>query len=509
MSYFESQTELQKLILAGYPLIYVVSDDERPIVETMKIISDRHPTDYHLVTWNSTSGMVNENTNERKLISPDYMLSEIIHAKHDGIFILHDFHVFLKNNEQVILLLKEAVLSIKEPFTSAFSLKRYENMHHEYSKHIIITAPEPFIPNELNKLVNLVYFGLPGRKEVGKILDEISKESSKSNQLSREEREDIISASLGLTETEIMNAYAYSMIENGGKIDAKTITKQKKQIIEKNGLLEYEEPNFNLDDVGGLKELLEWVRKRKIAYDEKIREKYQLDYPKGLLMTGVQGCGKSFTAKAISSFLGVPFLKLDIGTMMNKWVGESESNIRKALKLAEGIAPCVLFMDEIEKGIADPSSGDSHEVSNRILSTLLTWLQEKTSPVFVIATSNNIDKLPPEFMRKGRFDEIFFIDLPDHESKKDILALKLKKKGQNPNRFDLDRIARACDGFSGSEIESAVNEALFEAAYLNTKLTEDLLLKEIERTNPLSKTMADKVNKIREWAEKHGIRKAG
>ena len=354
-----------------------------------------------------------------------------------------------------------------------------------------------------------MYFGLPGREEIGSILDEIIEDSSLNNKLTKDEKEDIINASLGLTETEILNACAYSMIENGGKIQAHTITKQKKQIIEKNGLLEYQEPNINLEDVGGLNELLSWVKKRKIAYNEKVRKKYHLDYPKGLLMTGVQGCGKSFTAKAISSFLGVPFLKLDMGTMMNKWVGQSESNIRKALSLAEGIAPCVLFIDEIEKGISDPSSGNSHEVSNRILSTLLNWLQEKTSPVFVIATSNNIDLLPPELLRKGRFDEIFFIDLPDHQGKKDIFELKLSKKEQNLKKFDLDLLAEACDGFSGSEIESVVNEAMFEAAYLNIDLTTNLLLKEIKRTNPLSKTMADKVNKIRDWAKKHSIRMAG
>ncbi len=509
MSYFNSQTELQKLILAGYPLIYVVSDDERPIVETMKVICDKHPTNYELMTWNAVSGCINEHDDDRQIISADAMLRNIINYKKNAIFVLHDLHLFLKDNEQALLLLKEAVLSIKEPFTNAFSLKRYENMPHEYSKHIIITAPEAYIPNELNKLVNLVYFGLPGRKEVSKILNEASQDTSFSKRLSKDEQEEVINASLGLTETEILNAYAYSIIENGGKIDAKTITKKKKQIIEKNGLLEYQEPNLNLDDVGGLTDLLTWVKKRKIAYNESVREEYHLDYPKGLLMTGVQGCGKSFTAKAISSFLGVPFLKLDMGTMMNKWLGESESNIRKALSLAEGIAPCVLFIDEIEKGISDPSRGRSHEVSNRILSTLLNWLQEKTSPVFVIATSNNIDLLPPELLRKGRFDEIFFIDLPDHKSKKDIFELKLRKKGQNPKKFDLDALAKACDGFSGSEIESVVNEGMFEAAYLSTKLTTDLLLKEIERTNPLSKTMADKVNKIREWAKKQGIRTAG
>lgn len=508
MSYLKSQVELQRLILAGYPLAYVVTDDERPVIDTINVIAEHCPIDYNVFTWNPISGMVSEGTAEPKMLSAQQVLKEIVDYPADGIFILHDFHHYLKKDENGGLHLKETVLTIKEPFTDAYKMRRYQKFHGGFNKHVIITSPEVVIPQEVNKLLNLVYFGMPGKKEIETMLDEVVSTSDKNSHMSFDEKARVINASLGLSETEIFNAYAYSMIENSGVILPASVTKRKKQVIEKNGLLEYQEPTINLDDVGGLNALLDWTRKRKIAYNEEVRQKYNLDYPKGLLMTGVQGCGKSFTAKAIASYLEVPFLAMDMGALRSKWVGESESNIRKALELAESISPCVLFVDEIEKGVSDPSGGDSHEVSNRILSTMLTWLQEKTKPVFVIATSNNIDLLPPELLRKGRFDEIFFIDLPDDNSKRDIFELKLRSKEEDPSQFDLSRIVQAAEGFSGSEIESVVNESMFEAAYQNTHLTTDIILHEINRTSPLSKTMSDKVAKIRNWAKQHDIRPA-
>ncbi|GEN54594.1 AAA family ATPase [Halobacillus faecis] len=505
MQYFHTQNELKKLILAGYPLIYIVTDDQRPVMQTIhEVVKSCTSAGFSLYTWNEVSGLYDEQKKEVKHLNSEESLRYLNALDSDSIVVLHDFHNFIKNDKRSVQNLKECLMKIKQPISPMFKVARYEKDYKPHNKTIIITAPNATVPPELNKLMHIIHFERPGLLEIETILKEFAKEEDFYDE---ENHTQILQASLGLTETEIINAYSYSIISNK-KIDPPVVKRQKKQIIEKSGLLEYEEPSMSLEDVGGLNNLLNWIKKRKIAYDEQRREKYKLDYPKGLLMTGIQGCGKSFTAKAIASYFQVPFLKMDMGSLMNKWVGESESNIRNALSVAESIAPSVLFIDEIEKGIADPSSGNSHEVSNRILSTLLTWLQEKTAPVFVVATSNNIDKLPPELLRKGRFDEIFFIDLPDEKSRADIFTLKLKKKRQNPDHFDTASLAKLSLGFSGAEIESAVNEALFEAAYQDIELSTNLIKDELNRTSPLSISMKDKIEEIKLWAEENYIRKA-
>jgi SpoVK/Ycf46/Vps4 family AAA+-type ATPase len=356
--------------------------------------------------------------------------------------------------------------------------------------------------------MNIVHFGLPGTFEIETILNVIMGKTKKNRFMPKEEKDKIIRASLGLTETEIFNAYMKSMVSNDGKIIYSEILDEKKQIIKKDGTLEYQEADVTIGDIGGLKNLTDWIKKRKIAYNEDIRKQYNLSLPKGVLMTGIQGCGKSYTAKAIAQFLEVPLIRLDIGALMNKWVGQSEENIRKAITLAESISPCVLFIDEIDKVIPDPTSGGSHEVTKRILSTLLTWLQDKTSPVFVVATANNIHHLPPELMRKGRFDEIFFIDLPKDYERKEIFKIHLRKKGYEPENFDLARLVEKTEGFSGSEIEVLINEGIFQSAYERSKLNDKHLFDEIEKTSPLSVTMADKLKQIQDWADKNNVRPA-
>jgi hypothetical protein len=509
MSYQAAKEELKDVILAGYPLLYVVTEDERPVVETFHWIAKQDSRLYDVFTWNYSSGLVLEAETIRKedIRNPFQMLQRIKKYPHNAIFILHDLHIFFQNKE-LLLELKDTVLHITVPMTKEFSWKRYSDVDHCIYKHIVITAPKVEIPLELNKLIHVVRFGLPGRNEIAEMIDIIMKKTNSHDQMDREEKERLINASLGLTETEIFNAYIKSMLRNNGKIEPKTVASEKRQIVEKQGLLEYHEPDVSLHEIGGLKPLIDWVKKRKIAYNEEIRKKYGLNLPKGLLMTGVQGCGKSYMAKAIANFLEFPMLRLDIGALMNKWLGESEENMRKAIQLVENISPCVLFIDEIDKVIPDPTSTNTHEVSKRILSTLLTWMQEKKYPVFVVATANNIEHLPPEIMRKGRFDEIFFIDLPEKQERKEIFAIHLKKKGYQPEKFDLDLLAEKTEGFSGSEIEAVINESIFQAAYDQRTLEMSYLLKEIGQTSPLSQTMGEKLKHIQEWARKNKLRRA-
>lgn len=510
MSYQESKEECEKLILAGYPLIYVVTDDERPVIETMNAISKNYKEKLNVYSWNASSGMYLERGENRvEAIKDPYEMLQTIKEYKAGnaIFILHDFHLWFHIPE-LLLELKDTVQNISVPFTSEFSLKRYEHAQHHLFKHIVITAPIQEIPPELNKLMTMVRFALPGKVEIENILDLMKNKTKKHGIVPNNSKEKIIRASLGLTENEIFNSYIKSVASNGGKIDYRNILEEKKQIIRKDGTLEYDETDVSINDIGGLKNLTDWIKKRKIAFDEKVRKEYNLSLPKGILMTGVQGCGKSYTAKAIAQFLEVPFIRLDIGALMNRWLGQSEENIRKAISIAESISPCVLFIDEIDKVIPDPLSRESHEVTKRLLSTLLTWLQEKKSPVFVVATANNIHHLPPELMRKGRFDEIFFIDLPKDYERKEIFKIHLRKKGYEPDKFDLEKLVTYTDGYSGSEIEVLINEGIFQSAYEKTTLNTNHLLNEMKKTNPLSVTMGDKLKQIQEWAKKNNIRPA-
>jgi SpoVK/Ycf46/Vps4 family AAA+-type ATPase len=510
MSYLESKEECEQLILAGYPLIYVVTDEERPVIETMNLIAKNYKNKLNVYSWNSSGGLFLEKG--KKLIEavtdPYEMLKKIKeYNAGNAIFILHDFHL-LFHIPELLMELKDTVLNISVPFTSEFSLKRYKNAQNHLSKHIVITAPVQQVPPELNKLMTIVRFSLPGKLEIENIINRMINKTKKYKIVTSDQKEKIIQASLGLTETEIFNSFLKSMVSNGGKIVYKDIFKEKKQIINKDGTLQYEETNVSIKDIGGLKYLTDWIKKRKIAFDVEIRKQYNLSLPKGILMTGIQGCGKSYTAKAIAKFLEVPFIRLDIGAIMNKWLGQSEENMRKAISIAESISPCVLFIDEIDKAIPDPANRETHEVTQRLLSTLLTWLQEKESPVFVVATANNIHHLPPELMRKGRFDEIFFIDLPKDFERKEIFKIHLTKKQYDPNNFDLEKMVAQTNGYSGSEIEALINEGIFQAAYEKSKVTTKHLLNEIKKTNPLSVTMGDKIKQIQEWAKKNNIRPA-
>jgi SpoVK/Ycf46/Vps4 family AAA+-type ATPase len=272
-------------------------------------------------------------------------------------------------------------------------------------------------------------------------------------------------------------------------------------VIRKSGLLEYFAADARLRDVGGLASLKRWLDRRGAAFSEAAR-KFGLPEPKGLLLLGVQGCGKSLTAKAIAAQWGLPLLRLDMGRIFSGLVGSSEENLRRAIQVAESVAPVVLWVDEIEKGLSgSQSSGVSDGgVSARVFGTLLTWLQEKTAPVFVVATANRIEQLPPELLRKGRFDDTFFIDLPAPAERREILEIHLAKRGRDPARYALDLLADRTAGMSGAEIEQAVISGLYEAFAEGKELEQGHLERAVAESLPLSTTMAEEIARLREWA---------
>jgi SpoVK/Ycf46/Vps4 family AAA+-type ATPase len=316
----------------------------------------------------------------------------------------------------------------------------------------------------------------------------------------------LLAALQGLTFFEVRKIVTQAVIEDGvlGPEDIARVIEAKRLIIERSGVLEYFPHEEEMGDVAGLDRLKDWLRKRQAAFEDPDRARaYGLSPPKGLLLIGVQGCGKSLCAKAVAAEWKLPLIRLDPSNLYNRYVGESEKNLKRAIKLAERMAPIVLWIDEIEKALSqeDAEGGPAQ----RIFGTFLAWLQDKKEGVFVIATANDISKLPPELVRKGRFDEIFFVDLPQAEARRRILEIHLTRRKHDPRKLDLDRLVALTDGFSGAEVEQAVVSALYTAFARGEDLTTDGLVEEIALTKPLSVTMAERIDALRHWARDRAV----
>jgi SpoVK/Ycf46/Vps4 family AAA+-type ATPase len=406
-----------------------------------------------------------------------------------SLVVLKDFHPYLED-PQVVRAVRELAHFLKSTFTT-----------------VVMLSPTLVIPPELEKEMSVLDVPLPSYAELLELLKGIVAVVRKGGKavvsLSREEAEKLIRAAQGLTYSEAENAFAKA-IANDGRLDGadiRMVQDEKRQIVRKNGLLEFITVDDTLESVGGLDSLKTWLSRRTAAFGENAR-KFGLPEPKGLLLLGVQGCGKSLTAKAVASHWKLPLLRLDLGRIFSGLVGSSEENLRRAIRVAEGVAPAVLWVDELEKGISGASSSGSGDtgVSARVFGALLTWLQEKTAPVFVVATANRIDVLPPELLRKGRFDEIFFVDLPEAPEREEIFRIHLKRRNRDARAFDVPALAQRAQGFSGAEIEQAVVSGLYEAFAEGAELQQKHVLQAIEETQPLSVTMREHVEQLRSWA---------
>lgn len=434
-------------------------------------------------------------------MAPDAALAEASKATEPTIFVFFDLHHFLgaggRPAEPGVI---RAVLDSAREF-------RMGRVPHT----LIIVAPGLALPADLEKEISVVDLPLPGKSEIEAVLDDIVSANAANIvvDLSPEERERLLGAAQGLTLGEAENAFARA-IASDRRLDADDIAlvlDEKRQTIKKSGLLEFIDADGSIEDIGGLENLKSWLKKRNGSWLPAASE-WSIPAPKGVLITGVPGCGKSLTAKCMSTLWELPLLRMDVGRVFSGLVGSSEQNMRNVLKLAEAVAPSILWIDEIEKGFGSASSGDSG-TSQRVFGTFLTWMQEKTKPVFVIATANKIDGLPPEFLRKGRFDEIFFVDLPTPKELKEIWNLQLRQRLTDSSRASgglvlsdglLERLAEASNGFSGAEVAEAVVSACFDAYSKQRAVQEDDLFRSIRNTTPLSKTQEEQIRKIREWA---------
>ena len=479
--------ELNILIQAQYPLIYLITPEEERAEQTIAAIAKTKQR--RVLVWSMTHGMVEygqaHTISHHSTVAPQMAIQAAIRERDDAVlFIFKDLHPFLDSAE-VVRWLRDAIASFKGT-----------------EKTIVLMSPIQQVPIELEKEIVVLDYPLPTMAELGDVLSQQLEQSD--HPLSPEEHEKLVKAALGLTQDEAQKVYRKAKVTAGTLTETEVdiVLSEKKQLIRRNGILEYIEVDETIESVGGLEELKHWIRQRSNAFSERARS-YGLPQPKGMLILGVPGCGKSLIAKTTSRLWGLPLLRLDMGRVYDgSMVGRSEANLRSALKTAESISPGILFIDEMDKAFAGGagSSDSDGGTSSRIFGSFLTWMQEKNSPVFVMATANRVERLPGEFLRKGRFDEIFFVDLPNQEEREQIFEIHLSKRRQDIQRFDLEQLANVCEGFSGAEIEQAIVAAMYEAFAQDREFTQLDIIAASRATLPLSKTMTEQVTALRDWA---------
>jgi SpoVK/Ycf46/Vps4 family AAA+-type ATPase len=484
-------TELDILIRSHTPAMQVVTYEWQRLYGFCVGVSVENKLD--LFSWSIVSGLKKWDQNVKSFVEEkddndpldilDWFKSEEIK---NSILILEDFHPFITNeNFQVIRAIRE--LCRTEPSNR---------------KTIIIQTPFMMNIREFEKEIPILELELPKEDTIEAILDSIISGLDYDSQPTLDDKREIISASKGLSIMEAEWTYRKIIAEKHKitKNEISLIIKEKEQIIKKSGVLEYFHPQGDFNEVGGMENLKDWLGKRGKAFSKDAKE-FGLVSPKGVMLLGIPGCGKSLVSKTIANEWELPLLKLDLGSVFGSLVGESEARMREALALAEAISPSILWIDEIEKGLSGINNGGDGGTSAKVFGTLLTWMQEKKNEVFVISTANDISALPPELLRKGRFDEIFFVDLPSSKEREDIFKIHIEKKEREVELFDFSMLRDKSVGFSGAEIEEAVNEALYIAYDSGTELENKHIKEALEKTFPLSRTMESTIKDLRSWAK--------
>jgi hypothetical protein len=489
--------ELELLVRARYPILYVITSEEtRALDAVIDVAGQRRKKVFE---WTCTTGLVPAGTSIQSqkgrnpgTKDPLAALDVVIEQVEPAIFVFKDFHPFLtRQNFAVIRKLKDIALHLKDSF-----------------KTIVLVSPVLEIPSELEKEITVLNFPLPGKEDLSALLDQIMAEVKESKQvamdLGESDRQRLLQAALGLTLGEAENVFAKIIVKeqrlSGEHVHE--VFAEKQQIIRKNGFLEYCAATETFSEVGGLAVLKDWLNKRSAAFTDEARA-FGLSAPRGILMLGVQGCGKSLCAKAVSTQWQLPLLRFDMGRMFGSLIGSSEENVRRAISVAESVAPAILWVDEIDKAFSGSQGSAVADggTTARVFGTFLTWLSEKKAPVFVVATANDISQLPPELLRKGRLDEIFFIDLPGVEEREEIFRIHLAKRGRDAAKFDTAACANASPDLSGAEIEESINSALYDAFHGKREVTTADILAALAQTVPLAKTMDEQIGRLRQWSE--------
>lgn len=478
--------DLEAIVRSRMPLISMESIEETQIVRMARQIAQRQQL--RAYRWSVTDGLQALDPSDQPMkpvIKSEEALNYIKTSRSNALFILLDFHPYLQDALHVRHLKDIALNGPKNYIT------------------VILVGYSLKMPEELLPFTTQFRLPLPSPDEVRGIVFDVAGEwgaehGQRDVRTTNKAIDLLVRNLLGLSATDVRRLALKAITDDGviSESELPEVMRAKYELLSRDGVLSFEYETAKFSEIGGMKRLRNWLDVRKDFFLTETDA--QLDPPRGLLLLGVQGCGKSLVAKATAGIFQCPLLRLDFGVLYNKYYGETERNLRRAFETAEIMAPCVLWMDEIEKGVAVQDDDDG--LSRRILGTFLTWMSDRKKPVFVVATANDIMRLPPELVRKGRFDEIFFVDLPSAENRRDILLIHLQKRSLDPAVFDLDAIVKATEGFSGSEIEQAIVSAMYTCHAKRKGLDQEDLLAEIHQTRPLSVVMSEKVQMVRDWA---------
>lgn len=492
----KTAADISALIRARNPLLWIVTREEGRVERLLMDAAEQ--AKYNICFWDCASGISSydgkpKGRDGKEKTDPGAALAAIRDSEERAVWIMRDLQPWLKD---------PTVCRGLRTLARQLPLAPRDN-----ARMVIVLSPSNEVPIELSGHAVVIEFPLPDRSEIAALLQtaiDSLPDDIKAQAADPAIREAAIDAAVGLTEEEAGACYRKSLVM-ARKIEPATIAAEKRRVITREKVLEWYDPiPGGLDAIGGLDVLKSWLRTRRSAFTAAARE-YGLPAPKGCMLVGIPGCGKSLTAKAVATAWSMPLLRLDLGALRSKWVGESEGNIRKALKVAETVAPCVLWLDEIEKAMGGATQGAADGgVSADALGAVLNWLQERAGSVFMVATANDVSALPPELLRKGRFDELFFVDLPDTEDRAEILTVALKSHGRSGALTvdDTYRVAAATRDFTGAEIAALIPDALFTAFDDGARqITANDLLKAAAKTTPLAKTAADKIKRLREWGK--------
>lgn len=490
----KAENLLASYIDALHPIIYINHFDFKVIDQLILSIGK----DVNIVEYNNALGIV-DFYNKSPMMECDlekFLINTMDEGYEKQTFILlKDIHNSL-GNSKVIALLKR----ISE-----------DNLYREnYNATIFIVSSKLIIPFELENYITVFDIPLPTNEEIIQIVQ--SFRNSLEIDVCEDVLNDIALSFKGLNEFQIKQILNLAY-QDGGFIDEDDkylILQEKEQFIKKTGMLEMVNFKESIEDIGGLENLKDWLYRKSIVFNNLDKAiKFGVDIPKGIMIIGMPGCGKSLTAKATAQLFEIPLVRLDVGRLLGKYVGESEENMRKALRLSEAISPCVLWIDEIEKAFSGVGSDSGNEVTNRLFGQFLTWMQEKENTVFIVATANDISRIPPEFLRKGRFDELFFVDLPNAEERRKIIEIHIKKRNKWNRDLDTISLIKETDGFNGADLEAVVKDAI-EYAFINgnESITTEDLLQAIKDTKSISSTLKDKINHIKETINKIDIKPA-
>jgi len=487
--------KIQRLLATKATLVYLISEEEERVERLVAAASEKAlGNSLPVFTWSCLKGLMRGKDVTETITDPVRALEFFLHTKDAGPLIFKDLHLFLENNPLLIRQLKECARHLRGK-----------------AKTIFFVCPYLALPTDLYSIFRIEDVPLPQHEELQRLLyaciEAHSKADALKKSLTNELREKMALAAQGFTSNEAIEAFRGALV-NQVVVSAKTVDHvlaEKEALVRRSGVLEFVHADAGAWEIGGLVNLKKWLEERTRAFSPEAA-KWGLTPPKGILVMGVSGCGKSLVVKAIAAHWRLPLLRLDMGRLYDGLAGLPEEVMRKAIKTSEAMAPCVLWIDEIEAGIANQQQKAAGGSESRVLAQFLTWMQEKTAAVFVGATANEVEVLPPEILRKGRFDELFFVGLPDKEERKQILTIHMKKRNVDPSKFDMDYLAESTQGFNGAEIEQGVISGVYESMSSNADLSEHTLANALRNIIPLSQTMRERIEKIENWARDRAMK---